>query len=121
MHIGGTHSLFKLRKIRAIGDAGWSGFITKLEYKAAEKGVHLVKLDQWFASSKTCHCCGHKMPEMPLNKRIWQCPCCGVGHDRDINAAINIRHKGIMELQAAGLVVSAHGGQRKSVTQTVVA
>ncbi|WP_048288712.1 RNA-guided endonuclease TnpB family protein, partial [Pluralibacter gergoviae] len=38
---------------RAIGDAGWAGFITKLEYKAAEKGVHLVKLDQWFASSKT--------------------------------------------------------------------
>lgn len=106
---------------RAIGDAGWSGFISKLEYKAAEKGVHMVKLDQWFASSKTCHCCGHKMPEMPLNKRIWQCPECGVEHDRDINAAINIRQKGILELQAAGLVVSAHGGQRKSVTQTVAA
>nr|WP_311206818.1 zinc ribbon domain-containing protein [Escherichia coli] len=113
---------------RAIGDAGWSGFITKLEYKATEKGVHLVKLDQWFASSKTCHCCGHKMSEMPLHKRIWQCPeCgvehaeCGVEHDRDINAALNIKRKGILELQAAGLVVSAHGGQRKSVTQTVAA
>lgn len=104
---------------RSIGDAGWAGFITKLEYKAAEKGVHLVKLEQWFASSKTCHCCGHKMPEMQLNKRIWQCPGCGVEHDRDINAAINIERKGILELQAAGLVVSAHGGQRKSVTQTV--
>lgn len=106
---------------RAIGDAGWTGFITKLEYKAAEKGVHLVKLDQWFASSKTCHCCGHKMPEMKLNKRIWQCPECGVEHDRDINAAINIERRGILELQAAGLVVSAHGGQRKSVIQTVAA
>ena len=102
---------------RAIGDAGWSGFITKLEYKA----VHLVKLDQCFASSKTCHCCGHKMSEMPLHKRIWQCPECGVEHDRDINAALNIKRKGILELQAAGLVVSAHGGQRKSVTQTVAA
>ncbi|EBY2669798.1 transposase [Salmonella enterica subsp. enterica serovar Newport] len=106
---------------RAIGDAGWHGFNTKLEYRAAEKGVHLVKLDQWFASSKTCHCCGHKMPAMPLNKRIWQCPECGVEHDRDINAAINIERKGILELQAAGLVVSAHGGQRKSVKQTVAA
>ena len=107
---------------RAIGDAGWASFITKLEYKAAEKGVHLVKLDQWFASSKTCHCCGHKMAEMPLHKRIWQCPKCGVEHDRDINAAINIERKGIMELCAAGLVVqSAHGGQRKSVSQTVAA
>ncbi|PQQ34015.1 transposase, partial [Photorhabdus luminescens] len=53
------------RLARAIGDAGWHGFIKKLEYKAAEKGVHLVKLDQWFASSKTCHCCGYKMPELP--------------------------------------------------------
>lgn len=106
---------------RAIGDAGWSGFIAKLEYKAAEKGVHVVKLEQWFASSKTCHCCGHKMPEMPLNKRIWQCPECEVEHDRDINAAINIERKGILELQAAGLVVSAHGGQHKSVAETVAA
>lgn len=106
---------------RAIGDAGWSGFIAKLEYKAAEKGVHVVKLEQWFASSKTCHCCGHQMPEMPLNKRIRQCPECGVEHDRDINVAINIERKGIQELQAAGLVVSAHGGQHKSVVETVVA
>lgn len=106
---------------RAIGDAGWHGFIMKLEYKAQAAGVHLVKLDQWFASSKTCHCCGYKMSEMPLHKRIWECPECGVGHDRDINAALNIRHKGIMELQAAGLVVSAHRGQRKSVTKTVAA
>ncbi|WOO51753.1 RNA-guided endonuclease TnpB family protein [Hafnia alvei] len=104
---------------RTIGDAGWHGFITKLEYKAAEKGVHLVKLDQWFASSKTCHYCGHKMSEMPLHKRIWQCPECGVEHDRDINAAINIRHKGILELHAAGRVVSAHGDPRKSVVQRV--
>lgn len=106
---------------RAIGDAGWSGFIAKLKYKAAEKGVHLVKLEQWFASSKTCHYCGHKMPAMPLNKRIWQCPECEVEHDRDINAAINIERKGILELQAAGLVVSAHGGQPKSVKKTVAA
>lgn len=107
---------------RAIGDAGWHSFITKLHYKAAETGVHLVKLDQWFASSKTCHCCEHTMPEMPLHKRIWQCPVCDVEHDRDVNAAINIQRKGMMELCAAGLVVhSAHGGQRKSVTQTVAA
>lgn len=62
-----------------------------------------------------------QMSEMPLHKRIWQCPECGVEHDRDINAALNIKRKGILELQAAGLVVSAHGGQRKSVTQTVAA
>ncbi len=115
-------NMMKNRRLaRAIGDAGWNSFLMKLEYKAAAAGVHLVKLDQWFASSKTCHCCGHKEPEMPLNKRIWQCPVCHVEHDRDINAAINIQRKGITELQAAGLVVSAHGGQRKSVIKTVAA
>ena len=87
---------------RAIGDAGWSGFITKLEYKAAEKGVHLVKLDQWFASSKTCHCCGHKMSEMPLHKRIWQCPECGVEHDRDINAALEHQTQGDTGITSGG-------------------
>ncbi|AKH65483.1 transposase [Photorhabdus thracensis] len=106
---------------RAIGDAGWNSFLMKLEYKAAAAGVHLVKLDQWFASSKTCHCCGHKVPEMPLHKRIWSCAFCRVEHDRDINAALNIQSKGTRELQAAGLVVSAHGGQRKSVIKTVAA
>lgn len=100
---------------RAIGDAGWHGFITKLEYKATAAGVHMVKLDQWFARLKPCHCCGNKMSELPLHKRIWQCPECGVEHDRDINAALNIRHKDITELQSAELVVSTHGGQRKSV------
>ena len=50
--------------------AGWAGFITKLEYKAAAAGKHLVKIDQWFASSKTCHCCGHKMPEMPFAQAL---------------------------------------------------
>ncbi|EEC4901129.1 transposase [Salmonella enterica subsp. enterica serovar Concord] len=63
---------------------------------------------QWFASSKTCHCCGHKMPEMPLKVREWKCPACDADHDRDINAAINIQHKGITELMAAGHVVKAH-------------
>lgn len=106
---------------RAIGDASWNSFILKLEYKAAAAGVHLVKIDQWFASSKTCHCCGHKAPEMPLNVRFWQCPACGVEHDRDINAAVNIQRKGINDLNAAGLVVSAHRGQRKPVIKAVAA
>ena len=42
-----------------------------------EHGVYPAELDQWFASSKTCHCCGYKMPEMPLHIRIWRCPECG--------------------------------------------
>jgi putative transposase len=51
---------------------------------------------------------------MPMKLRFWQCPECGVEHDRDINAAINIRQQGIYELKVAGLVVSAYEGLRKS-------
>ena len=106
---------------RAIGDAGWHGFIMKLEYKAQAAGCHLIKLDQWFASSKLCSDCGHKMPDMPLHQRQWACPACGAEHDRDINAAMNIQQQGILELKAAGLVVSTHGGQRQSANSAVAA
>lgn len=115
-------NMMKNRRLaRHIGDAAWSGFVAKLAYKAESAGVHLVKLDQWFASSKTCHCCGHKMPEMPLKVRKWTCPGCNAEHDRDINAAINIQHKGITELMAAGHVVKAHRGLRKSDSMPVAA
>ncbi|HAV8297016.1 TPA: IS200/IS605 family element transposase accessory protein TnpB [Escherichia coli] len=115
-------NMMKNRRLaRHIGDAAWSGFVAKLAYKAESAGVHLVKLDQWFASSKTCHCCGHRMPEMPLKVREWKCPGCNAEHDRDINAAINIQHKGITELMAAGHVVKAHRGLRKSGSVPVAA
>ncbi|HAV1601561.1 TPA: IS200/IS605 family element transposase accessory protein TnpB [Enterobacter hormaechei subsp. xiangfangensis] len=115
-------NMMKNRRLaRHIGDAAWHGFVSKLAYKAEQAGVHLVKLDQWFASSKTCHCCGHKMAEMPLKVREWQCPSCHTEHDRDVNAAMNIRQKGITELMAAGHVVKAHGGLRKSAISAVAA
>lgn len=115
-------NMMKNRRLaRHIGDAAWSGFVAKLAYKAESAGVHLVKLDQWFASSKTCHCCGLKMPELPLKVREWKCPGCSADHDRDINAAINIQHKGITELMAAGHVVKAHGGLRNSGSVPVAA
>ncbi|WP_252177343.1 transposase [Endozoicomonas sp. 4G] len=107
---------------RSIADAGWHSLITKLEYKAKQEGKHLVKIDQWFASSKTCSCCGHKQEEMPLNIRRWDCPNCGMtGIDRDINAARNIKQQGILKLKAEGLSVSADGGKRKSGTLPVAA
>ncbi|QOQ68132.1 RNA-guided endonuclease InsQ/TnpB family protein [Photobacterium damselae] len=86
-----------------IVDASWHSFVIKLEYKLKEQGKHLVKVDQWYASSKTCHCCGYKMEEMPLSVRKWDCPSCGTTDiDRDLNAALNLRDKGILELKAAG-------------------
>ncbi len=97
-------NMMKNRKLaKHIADASWHSFVAKLEYKLKEQGKHLVKLDQWYASSKTCHCCGHKVEEMPLSVRKWDCPSCGTTDiDRDLNAALNIRDKGIIELKAAG-------------------
>ncbi len=97
-------NMMKNRKLaKHIADASWHSFVVKLEYKLKEQGKHLVKLDQWYASSKTCHCCGHKMEEMPLSVRKWDCPSCGTTDIvRDLNAALNIRDKGILELKAAG-------------------
>ncbi|GAB2727335.1 RNA-guided endonuclease InsQ/TnpB family protein [Halomonas garicola] len=99
---------------RHIGDASWHALVTKLTYKTKEQGKHLVKIDPWFASTKTCHACQHKVDAMPLTIRSWECPACHAHHDRDINAAQNIKHQGIIRLKAEGLSVSAHGGSRKS-------
>ncbi|WP_299311102.1 RNA-guided endonuclease TnpB family protein [uncultured Halomonas sp.] len=109
------------RLAKHIGDASWHSLITKLDYKAREQGKHLVKINAWFASSKTCYVCQHKMDAMTLSIRSWECPSCHTQHDRDINAALNIKHQGIIQLKAEGLSVSAHGGLRKSGTSPVAA
>ena len=105
---------------RSIADAGWHSLVTKLEYKAKQEGKHLVKIDQWFASSKTCSVCDLKQEKMPLNIRSWECGC-GATNDRDINAARNIKKQGILKLKAEGLSVSADGGLRKSGVLSVAA
>ncbi|WP_455380945.1 RNA-guided endonuclease InsQ/TnpB family protein [Acidihalobacter prosperus] len=107
-------NLLKNRKLsKHIADASWLSLIQKLEYKAKAQGKHLVKIDQWFASSKTCSCCAHKVDSLPLEVRFWTCPICHTEHDRDINAAINIRRQGVIKLRAEGLSVPANGGLRK--------
>ncbi|WP_270808412.1 RNA-guided endonuclease InsQ/TnpB family protein [Aeromonas sp. QDB25] len=84
-----------------IADAAWGEFVRQLAYKADWAGRSVVAIDQFFPSSKRCSCCGFTMPQMPLSVREWKCPECGAHHDRDVNAAINIK--------AAGLAVLAHG------------
>ena len=86
---------------KAISDCGWGTFRRMLEYKAARAGRHLIVIDRWYPSSKTCSACGHLLAELSLSIRTWQCPSCGTRHDRDINAAKNIL--------AAGLAVTACG------------
>lgn len=83
------------RLAQAISDAAWGEFVRQLEYKAEWTGRTVVKIDQWEPSSKKCSCCGHRLKELDLKIRIWTCPACHAVHDRDINAAINIRVAGL--------------------------
>ena len=107
--------MLKNKKLaKHISDASWSSFIQKLEYKAAKVGKHLIKIDQWYPSSKTCSNCNYKIEKLDLQIRKWSCPKCDIEHDRDINASLNIKNKGIEILKAEGMSVSAVGGLRKS-------
>ena len=84
-----------------IADASWGNFVRQLEYKGDWAGRSVVKIDTFFPSSKRCSNCGFTLKNLKLNTREWLCPECGTHHDRDINAAKNVK--------AAGLAVLAFG------------
>lgn len=88
---------------KSISDAGWAEFIRQIKYKSGWSGKTVVEIGQWEPSSKTCHCCGYKLDKLSLDIREWACPKCGSVHDRDINAAINIKALGIDQLCTAAL------------------
>ena len=108
--LNGKGMMKNRRLARAIADVGWSGLVTKLEAKMIAQGGYLIRVDRFFPSTKQCSRCGEKNQDLTLKDRMWSCAACGTTHDRDINAAINIRQQGILQLKAAGLSVSAHGG-----------
>ena len=81
---------------KSVSDNGWGMFTAFLKYKLEEQGKKLVKVDRFFASSQICSACGYKNTKTKdLAVREWDCPQCGIHHDRDINAAINIRNEGM--------------------------
>ncbi|WRZ92209.1 transposase [Streptomyces sp. NBC_01007] len=92
----------RTRLAKSVHDAGWAQFVRMLEYKAARYGRTLVKIGRFEPTSQTCSTCGVKDGPKPLHIREWTCTACGTLHDRDHNAAINIR-------TAAGLAVTACG------------
>lgn len=94
---------------RAISDAGWGTLAEFLKYKAGRAGKTYVECDRWYPSSRACSECGSIRNKMSLDVRMWTCAHCGAHHDRDINAAINIRDEGLRIL-AAGAVATASRG-----------
>jgi putative transposase len=96
--------LARTRLAKSVHDAGWSAFVTMLEYKAARYGRIFIRIGRFEPTSQVCSQCGVKDDPKPLHVRVWTCRACGAVLDRDINAAVNVA-------KAAGLAVSARGAR----------
>ncbi|PJE95218.1 transposase [Streptomyces carminius] len=92
--------LARTRLAESVHDAGWSAFVSMLEYKAARYGRTFIRIGRFEPTSQVCSQCGVQDGPKPLHVRVWTCPACGAVLDRDINAAVNVA-------KAAGLAVSA--------------
>jgi putative transposase len=83
--------LANARLARAIADLGFYEFRRQLRYKAARYDTTVVLADRWYPSSKLCSACGARYGSLRLSERVWTCATCGALHDRDVNAAINLK------------------------------
>ncbi|MEU4429022.1 RNA-guided endonuclease TnpB family protein [Actinoplanes sp. NPDC024001] len=110
--------LGRTRLAKSVHDAGWATFTSMLEYKAARYGRTFGRVDRFFPSTRMCSDCGRIGDKLNLSIREWTCPC-GTTHDRDINAARNIRAAGQADLNDRGAHVRpglAPAARREAVT-----
>ena len=75
-----------------MNDLGWCYFVNRLKAKAEEQGKVVIEANKWFASSKTCNICGYVNKDLTISERSWICPRCGTEHQRDENAAKNLKN-----------------------------
>ena len=102
LNVKGMTKNHKLAKV--IQEASVGMLVNMLKYKALWHNRQIIKIGRFYPSSKSCSCCGHRMNYMGLEVRQWTCPNCGETHDRDINAAINIKNEGLRILDKQGTV-----------------
>src|SRR5690606_8584243 len=93
--------LARTKLAKSFHDAGLGEIRRQLEYKAIWNRKRLLVVDRYYPSSKTCSACGLINQDLKLSDRSWGCAC-GAVHDRDVNAARNIRTEGLRMLVAAG-------------------
>ncbi|MGC4796260.1 RNA-guided endonuclease InsQ/TnpB family protein [Micromonospora saelicesensis] len=96
--------LGRTRLAKSVHDAGWASFTDMLEYKAARYGRTFARVDRFFPSTRMCSDCGRVNHKIALNVRAWDCPC-GAAHDRDVNAAKNIKAAGQADFNDRGAQV----------------
>lgn len=101
---------------KSIGDVSWSEFNRQLEYKCKWSFKYYNKIGRFEPTSKTCSKCGC-VQEMPLSKRVFDCPDCGISIDRDLNASLNIRNIGINTVGHTGINACGDGSLEPSLKQ----
>ena len=78
-----------------VNDLGFGTLLNQLKYKLEWLNKKLVKVDRYFPSSQLCSECGYRKTDLLLKNKTWICPNCGVKHNRDHNAAVNIKKEGM--------------------------
>lgn len=89
--------------IKVIQDASFGTLVSMLKYKATWHNRKIIEVGRFYPSSKLCSSCGYRMQYMGLEVRNWSCPVCHSEHDRDVNAAINIKNEGLRILDKQGM------------------
>ncbi len=117
-------NMLKNRKLaKALSDSALGGFLQKLKTKAAARGIPVTEASQFYASSKTCSCCGHKKDSLVLSERTYHCSQCDVSIDRDVNAAINLRNVAVGHTEtenACGVQVRPQSEARETEARKAV-
>jgi putative transposase len=90
-----VRSLARTKLAKSVHDAAMGMVKRQLLYKGRWHGTHVVCVDRFYPSTQLCHVCGFKNEDLELVDRLWICPQCGTMHDRDLNAALNIRDEGL--------------------------
>lgn len=105
---------------RSIADMGFFELRRQLEYKAAMRGGQVVVANRFYPSSKTCSGCGHRLEALSLGVREWTCPACTTHHDRDVNAAVNLKNMAVSSTVSACGEEGAGRARKSAVKPTSV-